>query len=255
MMSREKMPGISTSIVLTSNSTRFTTKFSPPIILNDQSFSTPYGHEIALVNLETRHVFPNITMENNSFVYHNGIEWKTIQLYQGIYTIKQINTEIQRIMRSRNDWDFDLKKDFIHIRQNGATHQCEIEITDQFYEVDMNASTIRSVLGFNPRVLDHNVHQSDNLPKLNPVNSILVYCDIISSSYLNGKIESVLYSFYPSSSPGNKIIETAHKLIYLPVITDRIYNINVWLTDQDGKQLDLRGETINIRLHIRNVSR
>ena len=59
-MSGDKMPGISTSIVLTSNSTKFITKFSPPIILNDQSFSTPYGYEMALVNLETRHVFPNI---------------------------------------------------------------------------------------------------------------------------------------------------------------------------------------------------
>ena len=254
-MSGEKMPGVSMSIVLTSNSTKFTTNFSPPIILNDQSFSTPYGYEMALVNLETRHVFPNITMANNSFVYHNGYEWKTILLDRGMYTIKQINAEIQRLMRAKNDWDEDYNKYFIHIRQNESTHLCEIEISEDFYRVDLNASTIRSVLGFNPRELDLGIHKSDSLPLINPVNSILVHCDIITSSYLNGKSEPVLYSFYPNSFPGKKIVETAHNLIYLPITTDRIYNINIWLTDQEGKQLDLRSETINIRLHIRNVSR
>jgi hypothetical protein len=255
-MIEDKMPGMSTSIVLTSNSTKFKTDFSPPIILNNQSFSTPYGYEMALVNLETRHVFPNITMENNSFVYHNGGEWKTILLDPGMYTIKQINSEIQRIMRAKNDWDDSTKnsKYFIHITKNEATHLCEIEISQDFYRVDLNASTIRSILGFNPRELDKGIHKSDNLPKINPVNSILVHCDIITSSYLNGKSEPVLYSFYPNSMPGKKIVETAHNLIYLPITSDQIYNITIWLTDQEGKQLDLRGEIINIRLHIRNVS-
>lgn len=250
----EKMLRVNTSIVLTSNSTKFRTNFSPPIILNDQSFSTPYGYEMALVNLETRHVFPNITMENNSFVYHNGGEWKTINLNPGMYTIKQINAEIQRLMRAKNDWDDNTKKPFIHIRPDEATHLCEIEISQDFYRVDLNASTIRSVLGFNPQVIDKGIYKSENLPKINPVNSILVHCDIITSSYLNGKSEPVLYSFYPNSMPGKKIVETAHNLIYLPITSDRIYNITVWLTDQEGKQLNLRGEIINIRLHIRNAS-
>lgn len=48
-------------------------------------------------------------------------------------------------------------------------------------------------------------------------NIILVNCDIISRLYLNGSQQSVLYSFFPDVSPGYKITEVRHNIIYLPV--------------------------------------
>ena len=81
------------------------------------------------------------------------------------------------------------------------------------------------------------------------VNSVLVHCNIIHSSYVRGA--PVVYNFFPNAAPGQKILEAPSNLIFLLVTVDVISTLSVWLTDQDGKVLDLRGEESTIRFHLR----
>ena len=68
------------------------------------------------------------------------------------------------------------------------------------------------------------------------VNSILVHCIIIHSSYMRGQQAPVVYNFFPNADPGQKMLEEApHNLINLPVTVDVISTLSVWLTDQDGE--------------------
>ena len=60
----------------------------------------------------------------------------------------------------------------------------------------------------------------------------------------------VAYNFFPNAAPGQKILEAPHNLIYLPVTVDVTSTLLVWLTDQYGKLLDLRGEELTIRFHL-----
>ena len=83
------------------------------------------------------------------------------------------------------------------------------------------------------------------------VNSILVHCRIIHSSYMRGTQAPVAYNFFPNAAPRQKILESTHNLIYLPVTVDVISTLSVWSTDQHGKLLDLRGEELTIRFHLR----
>ena len=63
----------------------------------------------------------------------------------------------------------------------------------------------------------------------------------IHSSYMRG-----------TQAPGQKILEAPYNLIYLPVTVDVISTLSVWLTDQHGGELlDLRGEELTIRFHLR----
>ena len=77
------------------------------------------------------------------------------------------------------------------------------------------------------------------------INSILVNIDIISGSYVNGCTQSTIYSFFPNVSPGYTINENPHNLLYLPHTSDTIHCITVWLTDQTGNELNLRGENLS----------
>ena len=43
-------------------------------------------------------------------------------------------------------------------------------------------------------------------------------------------------------SPGNKIFENSQYLLYLSITSDTIHSITIWLTDQNGNELNLRGE-------------
>ena len=78
------------------------------------------------------------------------------------------------------------------------------------------------------------------------VNSILVHCNIIHSSYMRGIQAPVAYNFFTNAAPGQKILEAPPNLIYLPVSADVISTLSVWLTDQDGEHLDLRGDKLTI---------
>jgi len=42
-------------------------------------------------------------------------------------------------------------------------------------------------------------------------------------------------------------------LVYLPVISDKINKMETVVTDQNGKQLNLRGENLTIRYHLREI--
>jgi hypothetical protein len=76
---------------------------------------------------------------------------------------------------------------------------------------------------------------------------------IINGSYVKGSRKPVIYSFFPNVSPGYKIVETPRNLVYLPVNTDEISEVHIRLTDQDGKLLNLRGEKVTMRFHVREI--
>ena len=76
--------------------------------------------------------------------------------------------------------------------------------------------------------------------------------DVIGGSYVNGKTQNTI-SFFPNVSPGYKIVENPRNLVYLPVILDKITKMETVVTDQNGKLLNLRGENLTIRYHLREI--
>ena len=60
-------PKRSFAIVVSENKTRFKTWFKPPIELDKRK-----DYEIALINLETYHSFPNTDKSNNCLTYMPG---------------------------------------------------------------------------------------------------------------------------------------------------------------------------------------
>jgi hypothetical protein len=134
-----------------------------------------------------------------------------------------------------------------------STLKSVMEITGR-YGVDFSyPNSLRSLLGFDNKVYYAGYNESENIVTILKVNSIFVEVDIINGSYVNGKLSPIIYSFFPNVSPGYKIIENPVNLVFLPLNTHSIDKVTVGLTDQDGKLLNLRGETITIRLHIRQA--
>ena len=87
------------------------------------------------------------------------------------------------------------------------------------------------------------------------INSIPVNIDIISGSYFNVSTQPTIYLFFPDVSPGYQIIENPHNLLYLPITADTIHSITIRLTDQNGNELNLRGENLSMRFHLRAISK
>ena len=110
--------------------------------------------------------------------------------------------------------------------------------------------TINSVLGFLSKLYTSGFNESANMVNILTINSILVNFDIISGS---GSTQLTIYSFFPDVSPGYKIIENSHNLLYLPITSDTIRSITIWLTDQNGNELNLRGENLSMPFHLKEI--
>ena len=57
------------------------------------------------------------------------------------------------------------------------------------------------------------------------VNSILVDCDVIGASRVNGIKGPLIYNFFPNAAPGDKIVTTLKNLIYVPITLNIISHL------------------------------
>ena len=123
---------------------------------------------------------------------------------------------------------------------------------DNSYQVDFTLNnSLRHLFGFNSAIYTESYQESEGVVNIVSIDSILVNIDIITGSYVNGRMQLVVYLFFPKVSPGYKIVEKPPHLKYLPVTLDTITNLRTYITDQDGNLLNLRGEVVTIRLDIR----
>ena len=114
-------------------------------------------------------------------------------------------------------------------------------------------NSINSLVGFDSKLYPSGFNESENMVNILTINSILVNIDIISGSYVNGSTQHTIYSFFPDVSSGYKIIENPHNLPYLPITADTIHTITIWPTNQNGNELNLRGQNLSMRFHLRQI--
>ena len=239
--------------IMSGTKSDFTTKYSPPISLDESK-----QYEAALLSIDLFNSIPNITNLNNVLKYSKdkGITWVTIQLDTDSYELSAISNEIQRLMVINGDYDPNADNPYyIAITANLSKLEFIVHISNDSYEIDFNVpNSIGSVLGFTNETIGMGYNESPNIVNIIKVNSILVNLDIISGSYVNGSTSPTIYSFYPNVSLGFKIVERpSPSLVFYPVPRNEINSMRVWLTDQDNESIDLRGEQITIRICIREV--
>lgn len=240
------------TFIMSGKTSSFTTNYSPSIILDPNK-----EYEAALLSIDLYNSIPNITSKNNIFQYSvdDGNSWKTISLGTGSYQLSAINDEIQRQMKQNGDYDRTHNTFYITIVANISKLTSIVNISNSSYKVDFNILySIAPVLGFTNEIIGFGYNESPYIVDIIKVNSILVNTDIISGSYVDGSNTSAIYSFYPNVSPGYKIVERPRpSLIFFKVSKHEIPSIKIWLTDQNNRPIDLRGETITVRIIIREI--
>ena len=151
-------------------------------------------YEIALINLETYYLFPNVDRSNNCFTYspYPQAPWVDIIILESSHRFEDINEIIKREMRNNDHYDEASDKNNIEISANTNTLNSEMFLKNN-YEVDFRKDkSINSLLGFHSTLY-------------------------ISGSYVNGSTQHTIYSFFSDVFPGYKIIENPHNLLYLPI--------------------------------------
>ena len=149
-----------------------------------------------MVNLETYYSFANIRNVNNFFKWSvdEGKTWTVIHIPTGCYELKAINAVIICIRGGSN----------ITILPNANTLQCTLTVVGAKCKVSFDLpNSLASVLGYKQDIIYGFGRQASESLEWS-VNSILVHCNIIYSTYMRGTQVPVAYNFLPNAAPGQK---------------------------------------------------
>jgi len=227
------------SILLTSNSSEFTTSIYPPIQLDDD-------WQVGLMNFSVYNNIQNVTAKNNVFKYSidAGTTWTTITLTPGSYEINTINAEINRPMKLNGDTG-------ITISANTITLGSVVDIKPAATLVDFTiANSLAPLLGFEAVILAAG-YVSPNPVDIITINQILVNCDIIGNSYLKNSPFRAIYSFPINVNTGERFTEQPSNIVYFPVVKFLVDSIKLCVSDQDSNSINQGGQHLVARLHFK----
>lgn len=226
---------MSTLITLSGESSELSVNFDPAIILDDE-----HDYVIGLLAFQSYNSIPNILPPNNTFDLY-GLD--PIELETGAYEINDLNTVINSKLSHG---------DYVTINGNNSTMKTLIYAT-RWIDFSSNSS-IGPQLGFQKKQYEPNKwHESENIPKIMTINSIMLHCNLAMNSYMNGQPGHIIFNFCPAVPAGYKIVVAPDPIVYLPINRKTITSITVKVTDQDLKPVSFRGETVTISLHLKKV--
>lgn len=231
----------SITLTLTGNSSLLSANFYPEIELNEHP-----NYSCCLLDFHTYNSIPNVHKNNNNFYYSLGkstnYRFDKIIIPIGSYEVSEIGEYLTKF--------FDGMGSNFSFHANRNTLKCQIS-TDLVIDFTRD-DCVGPLLGFGKRFLkNYKTYLSDEVVKINHLNTIRIDCDLTYGSFLNGKSTHTIHEFSPSVGPGYKIDEQPSNLIYLPIAKRRINTINISVVDQNSDSIDFRGETITCRLHIK----
>lgn len=227
---------MSKTLTLSGNSSVLTADYFPPIELDG-------NYVCALVDFSTYHSIPNIDIGNNLFHIGKHI----IEIPIGSYELDDIAEYLE------NECSKLKPTPSLTLQANHNTLKSEIFCSDKIYF--NRKQSVGSLLGFSERELEEGKwHSSDQPLSISKINIIRIDCNIVVGSFINNKPSHTIHEFSLNVSPGYKIDEVPRNVIYLPVNTTQISSITIKIVDQAGNLINFRGETITLRLHLKQTT-
>ena len=113
------------------------------------------------------------------------------------------------------------------------------------YKLELLSKETMKLLGSTKNIIDSNKN-SENVPRLENVEVVLVHCNLVNSSYQQHS--RVLFTFVTTKQYGKLISISPHSLI-LKTMNTEFSEIEVWFTDQNNNALEI-DDNVNISLII-----
>lgn len=230
---------MSYTFTVSGRTSTLSTRIHPPIILPKSNYA------LGLIDFVSYNSIPNVDSSNNVFHYDENSE---VVIPEGSYEIEDIEKYIVNHITDKEEAESTV----LTLKANNNTLKCEIKCNKS---IDFTKkSSIGTLLGFKPRILQANIKHTSDFPiDIFKVNSICVECNLVTNSFNNENLVHILHMFYPNVAPGFKIIENPSNVIYLPINTQYIDEIVLKISDQDGNLINFKQELITVRLHLKEV--
>ena len=114
------------------------------------------------------------------------------------------------------------------------------------YKLELLSKETMTLLGSTNDTTDADKN-SENVPRLENVEVVLVHCNLVNNSYQQAS--KVLFSFVPTKQYGQLISISPHSLVFLKTMNTDFSEIEIWFTDQNNNVLAIE-DNVNISLII-----
>ena len=172
-------------------------------------------------------------------------------LNPGIYEVVNLNDSLKYILL--DNVKINVTIDDVRLKSNLKTNQTLIFTEKSFFYTILGFTRSRSyplddIAGFYQLIAGS--YKSNRPINITGIDKILLKCDCIQGSIVNGIREPILYSFALSSPPGHKIYKEPRVKLFKKVNKSVLSHITFYFEDDDHKPVDFNGETVSFTCHL-----
>ena len=199
---------------------------------------------MALADLSIYYTWKNVksTYNNNKFKILAPTWNKTFDLPDGSYNILEIQDYIKRIIKKHETIGETVP---ILIYANTINNRIVFKIKTG-YKLELLSKETMKLLGNTKNIIDSDKN-SENVPRLENVEVVLVHCNLVNNSYQQHS--RVLFTFVPTKQYGKLISISPHSLVFLKTMNTEFSEVEVRFTVQNNNALEIE-DTVNISLII-----
>ena len=181
---------------------------------------------MALANLSIYYTRKNVksTYNNNKFKISAPTWNETFDLPDGSYDISEMQDYIEYIIKKHETTG---ENEPILIYANAINNRIVFKIKSR-YKLELLSKETMQLLGSTKDIIDADKN-SENVPKLENVEVVLVHCNLVNNAYQQHS--KVLFTFVPNKQYGQLISISPHSLVFLKTMNTDFSEIEIWFTD------------------------
>ena len=198
--------------------------------------------KMALANLRIYYTWKNVksTYNNNKFKISAPTWNETFDLPDGSYNISEIQDYIEYIIKNHEKI---VENAPILIYANTINNRIVFKIKSG-YKLELLSKETMKLLRSTSSIIDADKY-SENVPRLENVEVVLVHCNLVNNSYQQHS--RVLFTFAPTKRYGQLVSVSPHSLVFLKTMNTEFSDQNN--TDQNNNALEIE-DNVNISLII-----
>ena len=212
-------------------------------LIDKLDFKNP-NKNMALGNLSIYYTWKNVksTYNNNKFKISASTWNETFDLPDGSYNISKIPDYIEYIIRKHETVGENAP---MVIYANTINNRIVFKIKSG-YKLELLSKETMKLLGSAKDIVDSDKN-SENVPRLEKVEVVLVHCNLVNNSYQQAS--RVFFTFVPTKQYGQLLSVSQHSLVFLKTMNTEFSETEVWFTGQNNNALEIE-DNVNISLII-----
>ena len=189
---------------------------------------------MALASLSIYNTWKNVKSiyDNNKFKISAPTWNDTFDLPDGSYNIPALQNYIEYIIK-KDETIAETAPKLIYA--NKISNRIVFKVKTE-YKLKLLSKETMKLFGSTKDTIDADKN-SENLPRLENVEVVLVHCNLVNNSYQQAS--RVLFTFVPNKQYGQLISISPNSLIFLKTMNTEFSEIEIWFTDQNNNSLGI----------------